>query len=232
MGTVLTSEWIKLRSLRSTWFCLLGAVVAVLAIAPFNANSDYVGLGGILLAQLLIGVLGVLSVTGEYATGMIRSSFGAVPRRAPVLVAKAAVYSAVAFVVSLVTLFAASSFARVHRHRHPFPARSECLRAVLAGSVYLALLAMLAVGLGFVIRSTAGAVSALFGFVFVVPIMMQMLTMDSIGKFLPYDILSQATSPDFQRADWLTPWGGIAALAAWTFAALFTAWSLVQRRDA
>ncbi len=115
-GRVLRSEWIKMRSLRSTGLTLLAAVVAMVAIgwivgAATNAHWDSVrvreqavfspidnSLTGYHLAQLAIGVLGVLLISGEYATGMIRATFGAVPKRLPVLWAKALLYAGVTFV--------------------------------------------------------------------------------------------------------------------------------------
>ena len=114
---VIVSEWIKLRSLRSTLFSLLAAVVCTVGlgilISALRANDfkqngftpgpgfdpTLVSLRGIYLAQLAIGVLGVLVITGEYSTGMIRATLAAVPRRLPVLWAKALVFAAVVFVV-------------------------------------------------------------------------------------------------------------------------------------
>ena len=125
---VIRSEWIKLRSLRSTWFSLLAAVVIIVGLGTlFSAVCTRIGvqpgqsaparrsvstptqvsLRGVFLAQLAIGVLGVLVITGEYSTGMIRSSLAAVPHRQPVLIAKAVVFAVVVFVVSLASTFAA-----------------------------------------------------------------------------------------------------------------------------
>jgi ABC-2 type transport system permease protein len=234
LPTVVASEWIKLRSLRSTWLCLLGAVASMLLIAPFNANSDFDGLGGVIIAQLPIGALGVVLVTGEYATGMIRSSLAAVPRRAQFVFAKAAVYPAFAFVVSLATLSAAMLLGRSRRTKAPIPDGIDCVRAVLTGSAYVALVAMLGIGLGFVLRSTAATISAFMGFVFVGPFMLQILAdvNAGLGKFLPYDILVQATSTASQGSDYFTAWTGIAVLAGWVLITLATALLLVQRRDA
>ena len=118
--TVIHSEWIKLRSLRSTWYSLFATVVIIVGLGtlfsalrahrftqdggPSGGFSDFdptlISLRGVFLAQLAIGVLGVLVITGEYSTGMIRSSVAAVPDREPVLIAKALVFAVTAFIVT------------------------------------------------------------------------------------------------------------------------------------
>ena len=126
-------------------------------------------LAGYHLAQLAVGVLGVLLVTGEYATGMIRATFGAVPRRLPVLWAKAALYAGVTFVLMLGrrrwprSSAASSSSARTGR---PLSA-SGAVRAIVGVAGYLALIGVFSVALGFIIRSTAGGVATLFGLLLV-----------------------------------------------------------------
>ena len=179
---VLHSEWIKLRSLRSTALTLAAAVLTMVAMgwiiawatnrnwselrpdeqAAFSA-IDFT-LAGSTLAQLAIGVLGVLLITGEYATGMIRATFGAVPRRLPVLWAKAALYAAVTFVLMLLASLAAFLGGQELLGTHGTTLSAPgAVRAVVGVAGYLTLIGVFAVALGFIIRSTAGGVASLFG---------------------------------------------------------------------
>ena len=124
-GQVIRSEWIKLRTVRSSWFVLAATVLGIAGLGLLvsyvnnahwstmsaSARADFnpinQSLIGVNLAELTVGVLGVLVVTGEYATGMIRATFAAVPRRLPVLAAKAGVLAAVTFVVCLAAVLIA-----------------------------------------------------------------------------------------------------------------------------
>jgi ABC-2 type transport system permease protein len=167
---VIHSEWIKLRSLRSTWFALLAAVVLGIGLGMligalrahdfkqhgFDAGPGFdptlVSLRGIYLAQLPIAVLGVLVITGEYATGMIRATLSAVPRRLPVLWAKALVFGAVVFVLGLVTSVLAFEGGQAMLSSagiHVGLGSPGAARAVLGGALYLTVAALLGVGLGF-----------------------------------------------------------------------------------
>jgi hypothetical protein len=238
LRTVLASEWIKLRSLRSTWFSLLGAVVAIFVIAPFDTRSGGVGLDGAFLAQVAVGVLGVLVITGEYSTGMIRSSFTAVPRRAPILVAKAGVFAAVVFVVVLAADYPAFLFgaaARANR-AHATLQTPGAQRAIFAAAVYLMVLGLLAVGLGFLIRSTAGAIATVFCIVYAAPMLALTLhypTSVEVGRYLPFNTLTQAiTTTKGLDSDYFSPWQGIAVTGVWALVALVGGLSSVLRRSA
>ena len=190
---MIRSEWIKMRSLRSTWYSLLAAVVIVVGLgtlfSAIHANrveqgngpggqisldATQISLRGVFLAQLAIGVLGVLVITGEYSTGMIRSSLAAVPHRQPVLIAKALVFGVVVFVVSLASTLAAfllGQQAQASTHQQASLGTHDAIRAIVGGAIYLTLIGLLAVGLGFLIRNTAGAIATLFGIVLVAPIL-------------------------------------------------------------
>ncbi len=122
------------------------------------------------LAQLAVGVL---IISGEYGTGMIRSSIAAVPHRRPVLIAKALVFAVVVFVISIVSTFAAFLFgqqALSSTHHQASLSTPHALRAIIGGAIYLTLIGLLAVGLGFLVRSTAGGISTLFAIVLVDPL--------------------------------------------------------------
>jgi len=173
--SVINAEWIKLRSLRSTWYSLLATVVIIVGLGTlfsslrahrfgqedrFGFDPTLVSLRGVFLAQLAIGVLGVLVITGEYSTGMIRSSLAAVPHRTAVLIAKALVFAVIAFIVTQTAAFAAfllGQQALASTHRQASLSTPGAERAILGAGLYLTLIGLFAVGLGFLIRSTAGA---------------------------------------------------------------------------
>ena len=238
LPNVLASEWIKLRSLRSTFFGLLGAVAIIFAVTPFDTRKGATGLDGMYAAQVAVGMLGILIVTGEYATGMIRSSFTAVPARTPVLVAKAAVFATVVFAVSLVTAFLAfvvGAAARTNR-AHATLQTPGAQRAILAGAVYLTLLGLLAVGLGFLIRSTAGAIATLFCIIYAAPILALSLHYPNsvtLGRYLPFNALTQAiTTNAWLDGDYFSPWKGLGVTGVWALGALVGGVVSVHRRNA
>lgn len=191
MTALLASEWTKLRSVRSTPLSLLAAAAVAVLGGLFSATGrahDYATLSaadklafdpvnlsfdGLAFAQLAFGLLGVLAVSSEYTTGQIRTTFTAEPRRRRVLAAKAAITSVVALVVGMVMAFACFFLAQLglrSAHVDVSLGSPGALRAVLGAGFYLVTLTLLGVGLGALIRHTAGAISAIFALVFVVPI--------------------------------------------------------------
>ncbi|MFF0268997.1 hypothetical protein [Kribbella sp. NPDC004536] len=191
MINVLASEWTKLRSVRSTPLSLLAAAAVSVAGALVSSTgraADYANLSpadklafdpvnlsfdGLAFAQLAFGVLGVLAVSSEYTTGQIRTTFTAVPRRPIVVAAKACVAAALAVVVggavSLACFFVAQ--AGLHKaHLGVSLSSPGALRAVLGADFYLLTLTLLGVGLGALMRHTAGAISTLFALVFILPV--------------------------------------------------------------
>ncbi|WP_127502997.1 ABC transporter permease [Actinoplanes solisilvae] len=188
---LLLSEWIKLRSLRSTWYtlgCLLVVGLGITALTSNAAGSEWaaatpaerqswdptaLSLKSYIVAQLIIGVLGILVVTSEFATGLMGTTLTAVPRRGRVLAAKIAVAAAVAVVAGSVLMFGAFLIGQPLLARQGVPTASlgdpGVLSAVLAGGLYLAAIGLLAVGLGVVMRATAGALATLVGIILLVP---------------------------------------------------------------
>ena len=250
---VLHSEWIKLRSLRSTALTLAAAVLTMVAMgwviawatnrnwselrpdeqAAFSA-IDFT-LAGSNLAQLAIGVLGVLLITGEYATGMIRATFGAVPRRLPVLWAKAALYAAVTFGLMLLASLTAflGGQALLGAHGTTLSAPGS-VRAILGVAGYLTLIGVFAVALGFIIRSTAGGVATLFALLLVLPGLGLLLPSSWEDRILPY-LPSNAGSTMFSSqtaADSLSAGASLLVLLTWVATALAAAALLVTKRDA
>ena len=246
------SELVKLRTLRSTGLTLLAAVVGLaglgLLISAVTNNNfarmpvdeiarfDPIGrsLGGVNIAQLAIGVLGVLIVTGEYGTGMIRSTFSAIPARLPVVWSKALLYAAVTWLLMTPSAFVAFIGGQQLLGSHGTSLSApHALRAVFGVGLYLTVIGVLAVALGFVIRSTAGGIATLFGLLLVLPGLGNLLPTSWQTSVLPY-LPSRAGAALYDlRPDpgTLAPWTGFAVLCLWTLGALLLAAVLVKRRD-
>ena len=255
-GRVLQSEWTKLRTLRSTLWSLLAAVVAMAGLGPAVAavqmsrwshlgleerlrfDSIDSGVGGFHGAQLAIGVLGVLVISGEYSTGMIRSSLMAVPHRLPVLWAKLAVFAAVTFtlmlVSSLVSFFAVQAIVTQH-HQQVTLGAPHALRAVIGTALFLTVLGVLAVGLGALVRNTAGGVASLVGVLFVAPGIVALLpasTADAINPYLPLNAGFAVATSTFENSHHLAPWTGLAVFAGYAVLVVGAAAVGLVRRDA
>jgi ABC-2 type transport system permease protein len=207
---VVLSEWTKLHSLRSTkWSLFAGALLTIALPVLFAAVTSShwgtmspheradrhpldIALAGVNVGQLAIAVLGVLVITGEYSTGMIRASFTAVPKRLPVLWGKTAVFGAVSFLLMLPPVLIAffASQAILSRHHilqisftHPGVARS-----VIGGAVFLTLVGIFALGLGAIVRNTAGGIATFAAIFFVIPPLMNILPTswnNAISQYLP-----------------------------------------------
>jgi ABC-2 type transport system permease protein len=250
---VLNSEWIKMRSLRSTALTLLAAVTTMVAagwlfgwatnrqwsttppeqLAAFSPVDTT--LAGYNLAQLAVGVLGVLLVTGEYATGMVRATFGAVPRRLPVLWAKATLYAVVTFALmlaaGLVAFLGGQQFLGTHGTDLSAPG---VVRAIVGAAGYLTLIGVFAVALGFLIRSTAGGIATLFGLLLVLPGLGLLLPATWQDHLLPY-LPSNAGASMFSAhtaSGSLSASVGLLVLLGWVAAALAGAALVLKRRDA
>ena len=250
---VVRAEWIKLVSLRSSWITFAAAVVAVVGLGALisyvtnthwshmnpveRAQFDPVArsLGGVELAQLAIGVLGVLVVTGEYATGMIRSSLMAVPRRWPVLGAKLLVFAACTFVLSLIASFVAFLLGQQLLGTHGTTLGApHVLRAVIGVALYLTVVGALTVGLGFILRNTAGGIATFVGLMLVLPGIARLLPDTWQPHVLPY-LPSNAGGSVFAvqpDAGMLGTWTGFAVFCAWAAAALVVGLVVLERRDA
>jgi ABC-2 type transport system permease protein len=242
-------EWIKLRSLRSTPWMLLATTVGMIAIgvaamantkapSPADAASfDPVNnvLAGVVLGQLVIGLMGVLAVTGEYSSGSIKSTLAAVPGRRMMLAAKAAVVGLVSLVVGEVVTFVtffAGTMAMAGGVPQPSLGDPGVLRAVVLSGAYLAMVGLIGVGLGAGIRHSAAAIGALVGLFFVLPVLLAGLTGTTVSKFLPTFIFSSSLGVSKEVSDVLTPWVGFAVLWVYVVAALGIGGWLLTRRDA
>jgi ABC-2 type transport system permease protein len=258
-ASLLRAEWTKIRSVRSTvWTLIIFVVVCVGLTAliawlteshwngpkagPRDARviSDPVGfiLGtGVGLGQLAIAVLGVLVITSEYSTGVIRASLLAVPRRIPVLAAKALVLAVLLLVVTEIVAFCSFFVGSAILHSHVQVSLSGVgvTRAVIGAGLYLTVLGLLALAIGTMIRHTAGAISTIIGIVFVLPILSGLLPSSwgaHINAYLPEQAGTLITHTQEQSGDLLSPWQGFGVLCIWTVLALVVAAYLLERRDA
>ena len=251
---VVLSEWTKLRSLRSTRWSLLVAFVLTIGIAalactvvahhwpqmsPQDRASFHpleVNLAGVQIAQLAIGVLGVLVITGEYSTGMIRATMAAVPRRLPVLWAKALVFGAVTlalFVPSVLAAFFAGQAILSRRHVNVGIGDPGVARVVLGAALYLTVIGLFGLGLGAIVRNTAGGIATFAGILFVLPPLMNVLPTswnDAASPYLPLNA-GEALLALPRGDNQLAPWTGFGLLCLYALAALAVAAVLLEKRD-
>jgi ABC-2 type transport system permease protein len=258
LGGALRSEWTKLRSVRSTGFSLLAMAVIALGLMSLIAwatmnrwprleAGDRLELAAhplevilvrpVFVSQLVVAVLGVMVISAEYTTGMIRSTLQAQPRRLTVLTAKVAVFAALMLVVGEVLSFAAFFVGRPIIASHIPVALGDpgVTRAVLGAGLYVALLGLFALAFGAILRHTAGAITAVLGIVLILSNLTGLLP-DSWGRhinaWMPTNagalIMQARPAPD----DLLSAWQGLAVFAGWTALLLVIAAVLFVKRDA
>ncbi len=229
-------EWIKLRSLRSTiWTATIGLGITA-AINTKNPHGDPTSniLAGVALGQVVIGVLGVLVMTSEYSSGMIHATLAAIPRRPLAMAAKAAVFGLATLAAGELACFAAFlGGVAVLRSTIAHPALSQpaVLRAVALSGTYLALIGLIGLGLGAIVRHSATAIATLVGLVFVLPIIG--LARTGAGKFLPELIAANSLSAVKPVDGYsLSPWAGIGIICLYAAVLLGAGGWLLVRRDA
>src|SRR6266480_6134859 len=243
-------EWIKLRTLRSTWWTLVitaagGAVMAVaVGLNTISKNADLTNnvLAGVVPGLLLIGVLGVLVMTSEYTSGMIRATLAAAPRRPLLLAAKAAVCGAMSLAVgeaaSFLAFFAGGAAFR-HGISAPTLSQPGVLRAVLLGGASYCPIGLLGLGLGAIIRHTAAAIAVLVVGVYLIAQIVGAAT-HAVAAYMPIFIIGNSlttTRPVLcggaaQCPHVLSAWTGLAVLSLYAAVALAAGGWLLARRDA
>jgi hypothetical protein len=238
-------ELIKLFSLRSTKLTLvvtlLGALGVTAAATATEGNRQFQGfdatnqsMTGLILAILSVGVLGAMVATGEHATGTIRSTLAAVPRRPLLLLAKITVVAAVAVVSGEVVTFSCFGLGQAILAAVGAPSASlgqpGVLRALTLSGVLLATLGLLALALGVVIRHTAGAISAYVGVTFLVPFLISRLP-NQPSRFTPVPILANSVSATIQQPGQVSPEWGVILVALYAAGALALATAMIVRRD-
>lgn len=251
-------EWIKLRSLRSTSWTLaaFAAIVIGLGIVNQIVNSAQwahmtagqkasydptaMSLNNISVGQLAIGILGTLMVSSEYSSGMIRATLAAIPRRPLVLAAKTAVFGAAALAVGEAVSFITfvSSQAVVHAPApHATLGQPGVLRAVLMAGASVTLIGLTGLGLGTIIRHTAGSIAAITSVVFLIPLVLTALppgARNTAEEYLPLQILhgSLTAVKPVANIPALPPWAGLGILCLYPAAALAAGGWLLAHRDA
>ncbi|MFC0681267.1 ABC transporter permease subunit [Lysobacter korlensis] len=251
----LRSEWIKLLSLGSTWWVVGACVVvaasfgllqaATLDVTPEEAAAHMIAVaghgaeiivGGYSMTALAVAVLGALAMTAEYSTGTIRATLGAVPTRLPVLAAKAVIVAVITTATSVVGLAVTwLAVQPVLAPRNLLPELDDPVTWQLFGgsTFFLVASALLALGLGSALRSTAGTVTAAHVLLFVLPGILQFVAVGWVQDLLPYLPLSAAAAfLDPAPADVLAAWRGVAVVGIYAAAALVAGAVSLHRRDA
>ncbi|HEX6248796.1 MAG TPA: hypothetical protein VFZ64_13075 [Nocardioidaceae bacterium] len=253
---VLRSEWIKMWSLRSTYWTVLATLVAMVLIAVMLGVASVVDDGaagpdgrmaigmGYTFAQVVVAVLGVLTITGEYTTGMIRSTLAAVPTRLPALFAKAVLVAVVGFLLGVlgVTLSYLASYPLLGADGAAPLSDPEVQRIFWGSGLYLAAVGLFGLGVGAVVRHTAGAITLVLGVLLLLSTLWQLLMMTSdwftrTYAYLPSTAGERIASPEVSGtvADTiqvLAPWTGFAVFMIYVSATLVVAAVLLRRRDA
>jgi len=268
-GGILVSEWIKLRSLRSTVWCYIILIVISIGLSPLMAfafssgvqpgvEPDFdtaqsiaaqVATASIGFSQLVVSVLGALVITGEYSTGMIRSTLSAVPKRLPALFGKAAVFAVVTFIVGFVALLVGLLVAIPVLGNGDIPVDltdGALWLSIAGGAAYLALIGLFSLAIGAIIRNSAGGIAAALGAILVLPTIVSVFAVISmqewvgnLNNLLPsnagarmYTYPVEMLQDQFIVGTQLEPWQGALVLLVWTAALFLLASVLLKRRDA
>jgi ABC-2 type transport system permease protein len=248
LGQVVRAEVTKLASLRSTvWIMLVTAVgtlgvtfLATHGLGHHNprwyqgfdpTNQSFTGLA---LGTLAIGVFGVLSVTGEYASGTIRSSLMAAPRRPLLLLGKVLVVGSIALAVGEALAFACFGLGMAVLSAGGAPSAAlgqpGVLRAITLSGVCLALLGLLGLGLGVIIRHTAGAVAAYVGITFLLPVLLQKIP-GTPSRYTPIGIVANSVSAVVRQPHQVSAPVGLLLMVLYTTVVLGLGAALLVRRD-
>lgn len=248
---ILRSEWIKLRSLRSTWWSF-GIIVAIqvsiavlfalttspIATQPTTQQVTQAAVSistlGVLFGQLVIAVLGVLVISGEYSTGQIRSSFMSVPNRTPVLAAKALVFAAATFVVALASIvlsYVVTMPILAGKGVEAAPTDPALWLALVGAAGYLVFIGLISLGIGAILRSTAGGIAASLGLLLVVPTIFQLIPAEWAGVIASW-LPGTAGQSMYYTGATFEPWQALLVMLGWTAVTLIPAAVLLKRRDA
>lgn len=248
---VIRSEWIKLRSVRSTFWTFGVALLATVGIGmivvlatsastvPTADDSARVladaATIGVQFSQLVVAVLGVLVISGEYATGMIRSTLVAVPGRTVALAAKAVVLFVAVFVLSIVSSVIAFAAAYAPLAAKGYSAsilHPTVLSTIFGAALFLGLLALFALGIGTVLRSSAGGIATVLGILLLLPTLVALIPVKWITDLYPFLIGNAGINMWHPESSSLDPWQNLLIMLAWVVAALGGGAILLRRRDA
>jgi ABC-2 type transport system permease protein len=249
----LQAEWIKLRSVHSTTWMLLALAGLTIALGVVSCSTSHTeggvptdddtvmfSLAGVYFAQIAAVAFGVVAICSEYATGTIRTTFAANPRRREVLAAKTAIVGGLvlgaAALAALASFYIGQAILRTkgynvdNGYTTPTLGDSETLRKVAIAAAYPVLLAVLSLGLAAIVRNTATAISLLLGLLFV-PYIVGGLLPESLGHAIE-EATPMAGIAAQERGAPMAPWAGFGVTVAWAVAALVVALWLIRRRDA
>ncbi len=253
---VVHAEWIKLWSLRSTYWTVFATLAAMVVIAVMLGVASIVDVSegrpdgamtigmGYSFAQVAVAVLGVLTITGEYTTGMIRSTLAAVPTRLPALAAKALLVAGVGFVVGVVgvALSYLASYPLLGADGTAPLSDPQVQRIFWGSGLYLAGVGLLGLGVGAIVRHTAGAVTLVLGVVLLLPTLWQLMMMTSSWfmtsyAYLPSTAGERIVSPEVSGSlpeglQVLSPWAGFTVFMVYLAVTFLVAGVLLRRRDA
>ena len=250
------SEWIKFWTLRSTWITSFIAIALTVLFgaglaASLGQSEEYrdkamnLITSGLTFGQIVVAVLGALIITGEYSSGQIRSSLAAVPRRGRLLLSKAVVLSVSSFLLGSVSIFLSWAISKPFLGEHAGSLTDSHYFGHIWGSglVFVGI-ALMTLGLGFLLRSTAGAITVVVSLLFVITIPLQLAAskwewINKVIGCLPSTV-SESVSDPFQRTtEWsaqgvqfLSHGQAVAVFAAWALVPLIIAWFVFSRRDA
>ena len=243
---LLHSEWIKITTLRSTWWSLAVAaaltvgISVMIAFASESFGGEFPAISAILsptqFTMLVAGILGAIVITGEYSTGMIRSTLTAEPRRGAVVVAKAVVVSALMAVTTVVMYaLAIAATAPILTDGIDWSEPSQSLVPLGYGVLSMVSFTLLGLGFGFIIRNGAGAIAATVGVLFVLPIVFSLFAMAGDGwrwivdlsEYLPMNAASTLTAPGNEE---VLP--SLLALIGWAVVPVVVGWGVLRTRDA
>jgi len=258
MRLALHAEWTKIRTVASPLSLLLGTIAATVALsvavtsvltcgaAGCRSDTTKLSLTGVELGQALVAILAVLVISGEYSSGMIRTTLAAMPHRATVLAAKAVILTGIVAAAGTVAVLGSLLAGRLILPGHGFtaargyPALSladgPTLRAAVGSILYLALIALLSLGVATVVRDSATSIGVVLGLLYLVPILSQVIgnphwqrLLQQIGP-MSAGLAIQATTD--LRSLPISPWAGLGVTAGWAAAALLAGGLLLRMRDA
>jgi len=255
--SALHAEWTKLRTVPGTGWLLLVVVVLTVGLSWLATSAVHfqarelqdqvkISLVGVQAGQAVVAVLGVLIITGEYSSGMIRSTLAAIPRRWPMLAAKATVLTGMVLLAGTVAVLGSLMLARLTLPGNGFTATNgftvlsltdpQTLRATAGSILYLALIGLLSLGMATLIRDTAVAVGVVLGLLYLFPILIQVVGDPDWKRRLEQIAPTNAglgiqSTVDLQSLA-ISPWMGMGVLAAWATTAMVAAAVMLRWRDA
>jgi ABC-2 type transport system permease protein len=254
-GLALRAEWTKLRTVPGTVWLLAATVVLTVAVSTAAAaatrcpagtcfeDTTKLSLTGVVFGQAVVAILAVLTITGEYSTGMIRTTITAMPRRAAVLAAKAAVVTGPVLAAAVVAVAACLLAGRLILPGHGFPAvggwslaDGPVVRAAVGSVLYLALIALLSLGIATAVRDSAVAIGVVLGLIYLFPVVAALAAnphwqrhLDQIGPMTAGLEIEATTRLNSLP---LSPWAGLGVLAVWAAGALLLGGLVLRLRDA